>query len=188
MADYYETLGVSKTATEAELKRAYRKLARKHHPDVNPGDSAAEAKFKEVQQAYDVLSDPKQREVYDQVGHSGYTQGYRGGPGEGGGPDMGDVFRQRGGAPGGYTYTWTTGAPGGDPRGGYQTGGEVNDLFEQLFNQGYGGQGSWEGSPFGGRQRRPVRQKGADKHHQISISFEDAFRGKELKLRDRQGN
>jgi DnaJ-class molecular chaperone len=182
--DYYETLGVAQGATEAELKKAYRKLARKYHPDVNPGDKAAEARFKEIQHAYDVLTDPKQREVYDQVGHSGWEQGYRNGgpaPGGPGGPDMGDYFRQ-GGGPGGTTYTWTN-VPGDE----YQTSGQVNDLFEQLFNQGFGGSQSWQSSPFGRQGRARVRQKGGDKQHAASISFEDAYRGKELKLRDRQG-
>lgn len=196
--DFYDTLGMSKGATEAELKRAYRKLARKHHPDVNPGDKTAEVRFKEVQHAYDVLSDAEQRKVYDQVGHAAYEAGYRnGGPGPGGsggagfaGTDPGvgaDFFRQRGGSPG-YTYTWTGGpGGGGGERFTGRDAGEVNDLFEQLFNQGYGGAQSWQGSPFGSQARQRVRARGADKQHAVSISFADAYNGKELTLRSRDG-
>src|SRR5256885_15090926 len=77
--DLYETLGVSKTASQDEIKKAYRKLARKHHPDANPGDEAAEERFKEVQTAYDVLSDPEKRKQYDTFG----SANGRGGPGGG---------------------------------------------------------------------------------------------------------
>ena len=66
--DYYATLGVTKTATEKEIKQAFRKLARKHHPDVNPGDKAAESKFKEINEAYEVLGDPEKRKKYDELG------------------------------------------------------------------------------------------------------------------------
>src|SRR5262245_29467621 len=66
--DYYSTLGVAKTATDKEIKQAYRKLARKHHPDVNPGDKAAETKFKEINEAYEVLGDPEKRKKYDELG------------------------------------------------------------------------------------------------------------------------
>src|SRR6266850_1649524 len=68
--DYYEVLGLSKTATEDEIKKAFRKLARKHHPDVNPGDKSAEEKFKELNEAYEVLSDPEKRKRYDQLGQN----------------------------------------------------------------------------------------------------------------------
>ena len=73
--DYYKMLGVQKNATEAELKKAYRKLAMKHHPDRNPDDKEAEQKFKELNEAYSVLSDAKQRSAYDQFGHAGVNQG-----------------------------------------------------------------------------------------------------------------
>src|SRR3989442_2636992 len=76
--DYYSTLGVAKTATEKEIKQAYRKLARKHHPDVNPGDKSAERRFKEIQQAYDALGDPENRKKYDQFGKAAFEQGATG--------------------------------------------------------------------------------------------------------------
>lgn len=178
--DFYDTLGVAKTATEAEIKKAYRKLARKYHPDVNPGDASSETRFKEVQSAYDILSDPKKKQLYDQVGHDNFMAGVRSAgeysqqPGPGGG--IGDIF--------GGGFSWP-GAQGGT--GGYQTSSEVSDLFRQLFEQGFGTATSWGGSPFGSAARRKVRQKGADKQHQVSLSFEDAYHGKELTLQDRQG-
>lgn len=95
--DYYEVLGVSKTATDAELKKAYRQLAKKYHPDINPGDKEAEAKFKEASEAYAILSDPEKRRQYDQFGHAAFEQG-GGAGGFGGfggfdfGGDMGDIF------------------------------------------------------------------------------------------------
>src|SRR3989304_3092666 len=76
--DFYELLGVPRKAAQKDIRQAYRKLARKHHPDLNPGDKAAEEKFKQVQEAYEVLSDPKKRQMYDQLGF--YSEGYRGGP------------------------------------------------------------------------------------------------------------
>ena len=74
--DYYEVLGVSKTATDAEIKKAYRKLAMKYHPDYNPGDKEAEEKFKEINEANEVLSDPKKRQLYDQYGFAGVDPNY----------------------------------------------------------------------------------------------------------------
>ena len=95
--DYYEVLGVSKNAGESELKSAYRKLAKKYHPDVNPGDKEAEAKFKEATNAYAILSDPEKRKQYDQFGHAAFENGAGGSTGgfggfDFGGMDMGDIF------------------------------------------------------------------------------------------------
>src|ERR1044071_5554828 len=104
--DFYETLGVKRDASADDIRKAYRKLARKHHPDLNPGDKTAEDRFKKVQEAYDVLSDPKKKQMYDQVGF--YSEngmpgagagGTRGGPNMGfGGFDFSDIFKQGGGA------------------------------------------------------------------------------------------
>src|SRR5580658_11128043 len=84
--DYYKTLGVEREAGADEIRKAYRKLARKHHPDLNPGDKAAEERFKKVQEAYDVLSDPKKKQMYDQVGF--YSENGMPGAGARGGPQM----------------------------------------------------------------------------------------------------
>src|SRR6266850_5232767 len=88
--DYYETLSVTRNASAEEIRKSYRKLARKYHPDLNPGDKSSEERFKNVQEAYDVLSDPKKRQMYDQVGfysENGVPTG--GAPGGGSGPNMG---------------------------------------------------------------------------------------------------
>ena len=94
--DYYEVLGVSKDADEATLKKAYRKVAKKYHPDVNPGDKEAEKKFKEASEAYAVLSDPEKRRQYDQFGHAAFEGGAGGAGGFGGfdfsGADFSDIF------------------------------------------------------------------------------------------------
>ncbi len=113
--DYYEVLGIEKGASEEEIKKAYRALAKKHHPDLNPGDPTAEAKFKEVGEAYDVLSDPQRRARYDQFGHAGVDPAYGGG-----GPGAGGF----GGA------------------GGFSGFGDFGDIFSDLFGQGFGFGGS----------------------------------------------
>ncbi len=121
--DYYQVLGVQRDASVDDLKKAFRKAARKHHPDVNPGDKDAEAKFKEVNEAYSVLSDPEKRKTYDQYGHEAFTSGgagaggFRPGAGGFGGVRFEDLFRGAGGGRGGGGFA---------------------DLFGDLFGGGGG--------------------------------------------------
>lgn len=146
--DYYKVLGVDKTADAKTIKKAFRKLARKYHPDVNPGDAASEQKFKEVSEANEVLSDPEKRKKYDKYGKDWeHAEAFeraeregRGNPASGGG---GNPF-------GGGGYTYTTG--GGE---------DFSDFFSQMFGGGAGG----------GRQRRAF--KGQDINATLSVSLAD---------------
>ena len=155
--DFYATLGVSKDASEAELKKKYRTLARENHPDKNPGDAKAEARFKEVSEAYDVLSDPAKRKEYDEARALFAGGGFPGGGGAGG-------F-------------------GGFPGGG---GGQYNVNVEDLFGDGGGGFGDFLGGLFnrggaGGRSRQPRR--GQDLESELTLSFDDSLDGVTVPLR-----
>src|SRR5947209_17978153 len=145
--DYYETLGVKRGASEDEIRKAYRKLARQYHPDRNPGDKQAEANFKEVQDAYDVLSDKAKRAQYDQFGFVGPGAGFPGG-GAGAGAGPGNYTFHFGGGPEGFE------GQGMDPQ-------QAAELFSQLFGArgGGGGMGGFgdlfNRRPRGGRRARP---------------------------------
>ncbi|GIW80446.1 MAG: chaperone protein [Gemmatales bacterium] len=157
--DYYETLGVPRTATEEEIKRAYRKLARQYHPDRNPGDKEAAARFKQISEAYEVLSDKKKRQQYDQfgtVGDQGGFEGWSGGP-----------------FGGGRGFRWTTG-------GGAEFGGvDLNDILRQ-----FGGGGDWD-DIFGSRRTRRGRrtQPPPDYETRISVPFLTAALGGTISVR-----
>ena len=169
--DYYATLGLTKTATDKEIKQAYRKLARKFHPDVNPGDKVAESKFKEINEANEVLSDPDKRRKYDELGanwraYENVPPGAQGFPGGFGG------FQ----GPGAGSYTTSGG-------GQYRTmsqeeveemlgGGGFSDFFTTFFGGGVHVGGD-ERRPRGGRRVRA----GADLEHPVQLTLEEAFHG-----------
>lgn len=161
--DYYQALGVEKTATAEQIKKAYRKLARQHHPDVNPNDKGAEQKFKEINEANEVLSDPEKRKKYDQFGADWQRyQQQPGGAGRGGQPGGGFDWSQytqgQSGGGGGF------GGGGGSPFG---EGEDFSDFFGSLFgNMGGGG---------GGRTSRPGA--GPDYQAELELSLEEAYQG-----------
>ncbi|MER5735548.1 molecular chaperone DnaJ [Streptomyces sp. NPDC002262] len=154
--DYYKVLGVPKDATEAEIKKAYRKLARENHPDANKGDTKAEERFKEISEANDVLGDPKKRKEYDEARALFGNGGFRaGGPGAGGSFnfDLGDLFGGAQGGPGGFG------------------GGGIGDVFGGLFNRG------------GGAGARTQPRRGQDIESEVTLSFTEAIEGATVPLR-----
>ena len=188
--DYYSTLGVAKTATEKEIKQTYRKLARKHHPDVNPGNTSAETRFKEINEAYEVLGDPAKRKKYDELGAN-----WR-------------MYEQAGGAPGagpgpGGAWNVNYGAGGGRQGGAFRTmteeemremfgdGDPFSDFFHTFFGGasgpmgGVGGPGGEEGarsrrSSSAGRGR--AARQGRDVEHELQLGLEDAYHGTTRRL------
>jgi curved DNA-binding protein len=175
--DYYSTLGVAKTATDKEIKQAFRKLARKYHPDVNPGDKAAEAKFKEVNEANEVLSDPQKRKKYDELGANwrAYENVPPGADPFGGGAPFGGQWNT-GGGPGGFrTMTEEEmnemfGGGGGD------------SPFSDFFKTFFGGMGPEEAAGARGGRARPRARKGQDVEHPFELDLEDAIRGSVQRL------
>ena len=178
--DYYATLGVTKAASEKEIKQAFRKLARKHHPDVNPGDKAAETKFKEINEAYEVLGDPAKRKKYDELGANWrlYEQAQ-----QQGGPDP-------------FAGQWNVnfGGGGGAGGGGFRT--MTQEEMEEMFGEsnpfsdffttffGGGGFGGAQGRTAGGRPggARTRQRPGRDVEHELELTLEDAYHGTTRRL------
>jgi len=169
--DYYSTLGVSKTASDKEIKQAFRKLARKFHPDVNPGDKAAEARFKEINEANEVLGDPEKRKKYDELGSNwrAYEQAQRTGQ-----PPPGSPF--------GGQWSYSPGSGGFRP----MTEDEVSGMFggddspfSDFFRTFFGG-----GGPSAGRRPRgrPRNEKGRDIEHELELDLEQALHGSVQRL------
>jgi len=163
--DYYEVLGVSRSASSEEIKRAYRKLAKQYHPDRNPDDAGAEAKFKEVQHAYDVLKDPAKRKQYDQYGEVGVgewqtaptgEQVYQWGESKVNVEDLEELFASFGGGGG-------------------------SSIFDDIFGGGFGGvRGGVRGGR--GRSARAAPHRAADQQQEVSVSFDQAMHGTTLTL------
>jgi molecular chaperone DnaJ len=152
--DYYDVLGLKKGASESEVKKAFRKLARKYHPDVNPGDKTAEQKFKELNEAYEVLSDPKKRQQYDQFGHAAFGGGFDASQGPGGAGGFGGFSGFR---PGGGTEYFRAGNFEG---------------FEDMLGGIFGG----------GRSRQRGPAKGEDITYTVEIDLEDAIFGRTMQI------
>ncbi len=177
--DYYKTLGVDRGAVDDDIRKAYRKLARKYHPDLNPGDKSAENRFKDVQEAYDVLSEPKKRSMYDQVGFysdAGFAAGGGAPPGGGaprGGPNMdfggfdfSDILRES------QAEASRGRASGGGNAGGAGGGGAFKDIFSQFFRGGDSGHSEPEVAP----------EKGADLEYGLNITFWESIKGAQKKI------
>ncbi|MFF2345866.1 DnaJ C-terminal domain-containing protein [Pseudarthrobacter sp. NPDC058119] len=163
--DFYKILGVAKDASEADIKKAYRKLARQHHPDTNAGNAASEKKFKDISEAYSVLSDPDERQQYDAIRAMGSGARFAPGGAAGGNGGFEDMF--------GGLFTGNTGRHAG---GFNPAGGGIPPEFADLF-------GGFGGSP--GFQRTP--QKGTDRTASTSISFAGSIRGTTIGLREPSG-
>ena len=168
--EYYETLGVPRKANADDIRKAYRKLARKYHPDLNPGDKSAEDRFKNVQEAYDILSDPKKRQMYDQFGfysENGFPGAGPTGPGAQG-PHPGMDF-------GGFDFTDFFSGAGGGPGAGGAGGRRAESAggFRDIFSQFFGGRGS---------AAQAQAEKGGDLEYVLDIDFWQAIRGTQIRL------
>ncbi len=151
--DYYRVLGVARTASQDEIKKAYRKLARKHHPDVNQGNKAAEEKFKQLSGAFEVLSDPQKRAMYDEFGEDAARMGFD--------PKKAETYR---------AYRQQGSAPSGGQEGSFDFG----DIFGDIFGR------SNDGGPFRARAEGPAR--GEDLHTRVRVSLREAVTGTERAL------
>ena len=187
--DYYDVLGIDRNADEKTIKKAYRKLAKKYHPDTNAGNADAADKFKEVNEAYDVLSDPKKKKMYDQFGHAAFEAGADPGAGAG----TGGFSGFQGGGNGSYQEFHFNGENMDDIFG---------DIFGNMFHgshsgsRGFGSNGTYEhftgnvngfhsgfgGSRFGGFHQQDFPQKGSDVKASINVTFDEAAFGADKRI------
>lgn len=200
--DYYDVLGISRSADKNAIKRAYRKLAKKYHPDTNAGNAQAEEKFKEATEAYNVLSDPEKKKLYDQFGHAAFDGGASRAGGSG-------AYGQ---GPGGGTYSYT--GPNGSFHEYHFEGGDMDDILKNIFGGGFsgsGGSGAFHGFDgfgnagssgrhtgsggfhsrgFDGFGNAGYRQDGSDITAEIDVTFDEAAFGgdKIIRLSDAQGS
>ncbi len=178
--DYYAILGVKKDATAEEIRKAFRKLARKYHPDVNPGDKKAEEKFKELSEANDILSEPKKRKIYDQLGFysdnidpataEAYARAGSGAAGPGFDPRAysGNGGPQGGGVPFDFNFDFSDMAGGGGRTHTRSTGGGFRDIFSNIFS--------------GGARQKQGPEPGSDLEYALNVGFWDAIRGTTTRL------
>ena len=152
--NYYDTLGISKNASDADIKQAYRKLAMQYHPDRNKGDKAAEEKFKEINEAYETLKDPQKKAAYDRYGHEAYKNASNGGG-----------FNPNAGGFSSHGFNFDFGGGGGSP---------FSDIFEEFFGGSSMGGGTRAGHP---------EMRGSDLRYETSITLEEAFQGKDIELK-----
>jgi len=169
--DYYSSLGVNKSASQEDIKKAFRKLARKYHPDVNPKDAAATEKFKEISEAYEVLSDPEKRQKYDQFG-SQWQQYEK----TGGRPEDFNWSQWQAGPGASYSYRTVTPEEFAEMFGGEGHEGHFSSFFETLFGKAGGpfGAGAQAGPEF---QYRPRPRHGRDIEYTLTVTLEEAFHG-----------
>lgn len=168
--DCYEVLGVSRDADEAAIKKAYRKLAKKYHPDTNVGNAQAEEKFKEINESYDIIGNPEKRKLYDKYGYMAFQEGFDAKKAE-------EYEKYGGGFNGGFNPFEGHGSYTSGGNGTYEfhfdgtNGGDIDDILKNLF----GGSGFGEASGFGGGFN--ADRQGADAHADINISFDEAVNG-----------
>jgi len=163
--DYYKALGVDRQAGTEEIRKSYRRLARKYHPDLNPGDKTSEDRFKRVQEAYDILSDPKKRQMYDQLGF--YSESGFAAAGAGPQPGAGMNF-------GGFDFSDAFSRAGQNREGGHQAGDFFGGNFSDVFSQFFGGGR--------GRAQHAQPARGADLEYALSVDFWRAIRGAQVRL------
>jgi len=162
--DYYDILGVPKDADAKTIKKAFRKQAREHHPDVNPDDPQAEERFKDLSEAYEVLSDPEKRAKYDRFGREWQRYQQTGAPG---GFDWGQWAQAPGGQPGGPQYRYAT----EEDLEGMFGGAGFSDFFETLFGRSAGGMGGRARAP------QPRAERGRDIRHPVQVTLPEAYHG-----------